>query len=151
MPTICCTTPGAAPCTAIDTAIDTAIRTAIHTATRAARAHFLLGLLLVIAVPLSQSQTAAPTPADPPIAQPVQPPELAGSKFAVEGHTDARGSADYNQRLSQQRALAVRDLLKTRGVDEDRLVASGKGATTPVNTAEPFAPENRRVRIVNLD
>ena len=85
------------------------------------------------------------------LSQALQSTELAGSKFAVEGHTDGRGSADYNQKLSQQRAVAVRDFLKTRGVDEDRLLAAGKGATELANSAEPFAPENRRVRIVNLD
>ena len=85
------------------------------------------------------------------LSQALQSTELAGSKFAVEGHTDGRGSAEHNQKLSQQRALAVRDFLKTRGVDEDRLLAAGKGATELANSAEPFAPENRRVRIVNLD
>lgn len=81
----------------------------------------------------------------------LQSTELLGSKFAVEGHTDAKGSADYNQKLSEQRAQAVRDFLKTKGVDEDRLLATGKGATELANSAEPFAAENRRVRVVNLE
>ena len=85
------------------------------------------------------------------LSQALQSTELAGSKFAVEGHTDARGSADYNQRLSQQRALAVRDILAGSGVAQDRLLAAGRGATELANSAEPFAAENRRVRIVNLD
>lgn len=76
--------------------------------------------------------------------------KLAGARFAIEGHTDARGRADYNLRLSQQRAEAVRALLRDAGVEEARLVASGKGSTEPANKDEPNAAENRRVRIVNL-
>lgn len=85
------------------------------------------------------------------LSQALQSPELAGSKFAVEGHTDAKGSASYNQKLSEARALAVREFLRLQGVGEARLVASGKGSTELANGGEPFAPENRRVRIVNLD
>lgn len=85
------------------------------------------------------------------LSQALQSTELLGSSFAVEGHTDAKGSADYNQKLSQQRAQAVRDFLKIKGVDEGRLLAAGKGATELANADQPFAAENRRVRIVNLD
>ena len=85
------------------------------------------------------------------LSQALQSAELAGSRFAVEGHTDAKGSADYNLKLSQQRAQAVRDFLKAQGVDEARLMAAGKGSTELVNASEPFSAENRRVRIVNLD
>ena len=85
------------------------------------------------------------------LAQALQSPQLAQSRFAVEGHTDAKGGADYNLRLSQQRAEAVRDYLNSRGVQGTRLVASGKGSSDPANGADPFAAENRRVRIVNLD
>ena len=42
-------------------------------------------------------------------------------------------------------------MLKAQGVAEDRLQAAGRGATELANTSEPFAAENRRVRIVNLD
>ena len=85
------------------------------------------------------------------LSQALQSAELRDSKFAVEGHTDAKGRADYNQKLSQQRAFAVRDFLKTQGVAEGRLVAAGKGSSELVNRDQPFAAENRRVRIVNLD
>lgn len=77
--------------------------------------------------------------------------ELQEANFAVEGHTDAKGSADYNMRLSAQRAQAVKDFLAQQGVQDKRLSASGKGATQLANAAQPYAPENRRVRIVNLD
>ncbi|NDA99675.1 MAG: OmpA family protein [Betaproteobacteria bacterium] len=81
----------------------------------------------------------------------LQSPELRNSTFALEGHTDAKGSADYNVRLSALRAQAVRDYLMGRGVEQVRLQASGKGASELANLEQPFAPENRRVRIVNLD
>ena len=85
------------------------------------------------------------------LSQALQSADLLGSRFAIEGHTDAKGSADYNRKLSELRAQAVRDFLRGKGVDQERLVASGKGASELANAAQPFAPENRRVRIVNLD
>jgi outer membrane protein OmpA-like peptidoglycan-associated protein len=78
-------------------------------------------------------------------------PELSPSKFAVEGHTDAKGLATYNQKLSQQRAEAVQTFLVKNGVTPNRLMAAGKGSTQLANAANPLAAENRRVRIVNLD
>jgi outer membrane protein OmpA-like peptidoglycan-associated protein len=85
------------------------------------------------------------------LSQALQSQELLHSNFSIEGHTDATGRSDQNQKLSQQRANAVSDFLKKRGVMDARLVATGKGASQLANTADPFASENRRVRIVNLD
>ena len=85
------------------------------------------------------------------LAQALQSKELSASKFAVEGHTDGTGRAEYNLRLSQQRSEAVRDFLVVRGVERARLVPSGKGASELANASDPAAAENRRVRIVNLD
>lgn len=85
------------------------------------------------------------------LAQALQSPALAGSRFAVEGHTDAKGSADYNLKLSQRRAEAVRDYLGSQGVATARLTSAGLGDTELANPDAPFAAENRRVRIVNLD
>ena len=85
------------------------------------------------------------------LAQALQSKELAEAKFAVEGHTDAKGRADYNLKLSQQRADAVHDYLASNGVKDARLNAVGKGSTELANTADPLAAENRRVRIVNLN
>ncbi len=83
------------------------------------------------------------------LAQALLSKELLDSKFVVEGHTDAKGRADYNLKLSQQRAAAVRAFLASNGVQDSRLAAVGKGATELANTADPQAAENRRVRIVN--
>lgn len=84
------------------------------------------------------------------LAAALQSKELIEAKFAIEGHTDARGKTDYNQRLSQHRADAVRELLINKGVDGTRLAATGKGASDPANKDDPQAAENRRVRVVNV-
>ena len=85
------------------------------------------------------------------LAQAMQSVELADIKFAVEGHTDAKGRPEYNFKLSAQRAQAVSAQLASHGVATTRLLAVGKGASDPANTADPLAAENRRVRIVNLN
>lgn len=71
-------------------------------------------------------------------------------KFRVEGHTDAKGSADYNLKLSQRRASSVVSYLQTRGIDLDRLVVEGKGSTELFLPEKPLAMENRRVKVVVL-
>ena len=60
------------------------------------------------------------------------------SQFVVEigGHTDSRGADDYNLKLSQERADAVRAYLVSRGVSEEGLVSVGYGETRPLD-AEP--------------
>lgn len=76
---------------------------------------------------------------------------LLPSKFVVEGHTDAKGSTEYNRKLSEQRAAAVKDLLIAKGIDGTRLLSIGKGSSELANPGAPLAAENRRVKIVNLD
>lgn len=75
-------------------------------------------------------------------------PELQDRRFTIVGHTDGVGSAEYNQRLSQQRARSVSDFLTSRGVDAARLNTQGKGFTELLNPADPAADENRRVEII---
>jgi outer membrane protein OmpA-like peptidoglycan-associated protein len=73
-----------------------------------------------------------------------------GLLLQVEGHTDSVGGDDLNQRLSQQRASAVRDFLVGQGLNENAITAEGFGKTEPVATND--TPEgrqrNRRVEIV---
>ena len=79
----------------------------------------------------------------------LQSDTLAGFSFKVEGHADARGEADANQRLSQGRAQAVVDYLAGHaGILPERLSAIGKGSSEPMNKAKIDAPENRRVTVV---
>ncbi len=85
------------------------------------------------------------------LAQAMLSPELANARFGIEGHTDAKGRPDYNLQLSQQRADAVKGILVQQGVPTTRLATTGKGATQLANGANPLAPENRRVRVVNLE
>jgi outer membrane protein OmpA-like peptidoglycan-associated protein len=85
------------------------------------------------------------------LAAALQATELKDSRFLIEGHTDAQGSANYNLHLSQLRADEVRRYLMAQGVAGARLTAQGRGAQEPVNPASPHAAENRRVRIINTE
>jgi outer membrane protein OmpA-like peptidoglycan-associated protein len=71
-------------------------------------------------------------------------------KIVIEGHTDSRGAADMNQKLSERRAESVKEYLVSQGVPADRIRTLGKGETSPI--ADNDTPEgraiNRRVEIV---
>ncbi|MBL8957334.1 MAG: OmpA family protein [Myxococcaceae bacterium] len=71
-------------------------------------------------------------------------------RVAVEGHTDSRGSAAFNTKLSQDRADAVRAYLVKKGVDPARVLAKGYGPDRPMaDNATPAGRElNRRVEFV---
>jgi outer membrane protein OmpA-like peptidoglycan-associated protein len=74
-------------------------------------------------------------------------PEL---NLRVEGHTDSTGSAEYNQRLSERRAISVRDFLAQQGIGGQRMVAVGYGLARPVadNETREGRAKNRRVELV---
>jgi len=82
------------------------------------------------------------------LAKAINSDKLRGFTFVVEGHTDIVGSADYNQKLSDQRALSVLAYLASKGVSKERLKALGKGSTELLMPDKPDAAENRRVRII---
>ncbi|MDZ7791509.1 MAG: OmpA family protein [Xanthomonadales bacterium] len=67
----------------------------------------------------------------------------------IAGHTDSTGSADYNQRLSERRAIAVETYLGNRGVMRDRTIVIGAGQAHPIasNETEDGRSQNRRVEI----
>lgn len=78
-------------------------------------------------------------------------PELAGSVFMLGGHTDAKGSEAYNQKLSERRAETVKAFLtSTYRIPAENLVSAGYGESELKNKADPNAAENRRVQIVNM-
>lgn len=78
-------------------------------------------------------------------------PDLKGSTFIIEGHTDGKGSDRYNQSLSERRAETVRRYLVTRyNVPRANLIAVGYGKTELKNPDDPYAAENRRVRVINM-
>jgi OOP family OmpA-OmpF porin len=70
-----------------------------------------------------------------------------GARIEIGGHTDNRGPAELNRRLSRLRAEAVLDALVTRGVPLAQLSARGYGADEPVagNATEAGRAQNRRI------
>lgn len=81
------------------------------------------------------------------VAEMLQLPELADQSIVIEGHTDASGSAPYNHRLSQQRALAVKQyLVKKHQVAPSRLITAGKGEAELLPNRNPRDAMNRRVQ-----
>ncbi|HET7824397.1 MAG TPA: OmpA family protein [Anaeromyxobacter sp.] len=71
-------------------------------------------------------------------------------KVVVEGHTDDRGEAAFNQKLSEGRAKAVLEYLVGKGVAAERLQAKGFGETKPVadNKTAQGREANRRVELM---
>lgn len=70
-------------------------------------------------------------------------------RIEIAGHTDNTGSRALNQRLSLQRAQAVRAYLASKGVRPDRMVARGYGPDRPIapNTTPEGREQNRRVEL----
>jgi len=73
-----------------------------------------------------------------------------GLNLAIEGHTDTTGTADFNMKLSQQRADTVREFLISQGMSPDTISARGMGQDNPVadNSTAAGRKQNRRVEII---
>jgi outer membrane protein OmpA-like peptidoglycan-associated protein len=73
-----------------------------------------------------------------------------GLRIEIEGHTDSVGSDEYNQKLSEQRANAVREYLMSQGMNASIVTAKGLGETMPVASNDNAAgrQQNRRVELV---
>ena len=75
--------------------------------------------------------------------------EYSDYQLLIDGHTDNTGTAEKNQVLSDNRAAAVKKYFTDKGIEQNRLVATGYGFTTPVvpNTTSANKAKNRRVEL----
>jgi outer membrane protein OmpA-like peptidoglycan-associated protein len=73
-----------------------------------------------------------------------------GLMLDIEGHTDATGSDEFNQKLSEQRAASVQSFLVEQALDRDCVTAKGFGKTMPIadNSTAAGRQQNRRVEII---
>jgi outer membrane protein OmpA-like peptidoglycan-associated protein len=78
------------------------------------------------------------------VAAALRDPRLHGTRFEIDGYTDATGADEYNLTLSQRRAQSVVNYLIGSGVPRTSLSAKGYGKAKP-RVNDPFSPENRRV------
>ncbi|MBA1229879.1 OmpA family protein [Pseudomonas viridiflava] len=78
--------------------------------------------------------------------------EIDQRRFLVVGHTDATGSAGFNQKLSEQRARTVGKIFQDAGVKSDRIYYQGAGSSRPVANNETVEgrSSNRRVEISEM-
>ena len=66
----------------------------------------------------------------------------------IDGHTDAVGAADANQKLSEERSKAVKEYLTNKGVSASRMNTVGYGESKPLETTGGEAnPRNRRIEL----
>jgi outer membrane protein OmpA-like peptidoglycan-associated protein len=85
------------------------------------------------------------------LGQALKDERLSKDHFKIAGHTDAKGTAEYNQKLSERRAQAVRDYLVAQyDVDASRLETAGYGLTQLIDPVHPLDGINRRVQVVNV-
>jgi outer membrane protein OmpA-like peptidoglycan-associated protein len=73
-----------------------------------------------------------------------------GLNLAIEGYTDTTGAADFNMKLSQQRADTVRQFLIAQGLSADTITSKGLGEADPIadNSTAAGRKLNRRVEII---
>lgn len=73
--------------------------------------------------------------------------EYPNTNIEVQGHTDSKGSDEYNQGLSERRANSVSAYLRNNGISGSRLTTKGYGESAPVasNDSDEGRSQNRRV------
>jgi len=78
--------------------------------------------------------------------------ELGDGKFLIEGHTDAKGSDEYNEYLSERRAEAIKNyLINNYALNSKQFISSGKGEYSPLSGTDPYDAKNRRVQVMRLE
>jgi outer membrane protein OmpA-like peptidoglycan-associated protein len=78
-------------------------------------------------------------------------PKLSNYRFKIAGHTDATGSIEYNQNLSERRAAVVRAVLLNQfGIAPNRIESVGYGKMQLLDASKPNDGINRRVQVINL-
>ena len=72
------------------------------------------------------------------------------TNIQIIGHTDDKGTNNYNQRLSERRATSVANYLRSNGISSNRVVTKGMGESDPkvTNSSDDNRAENRRVEFV---
>ena len=83
------------------------------------------------------------------IAEAISAPQLQGVRFVVEGHTDASGTAAYNESLSLRRAHSALVYVVSLGVPQNRLVATGRGEADLLPGVDPMAAQQRTIAWVS--
>jgi outer membrane protein OmpA-like peptidoglycan-associated protein len=77
--------------------------------------------------------------------------EFKGSSFVLAGHADAKGTAEYNQSLSERRAEAVKRYLQEKfNLNANDLMTVGYGFEQLKDPDHPLSEVNRRVQVVNF-
>lgn len=85
------------------------------------------------------------------LARALSDPRLATSRVRLDGHTDSRGDAGYNQDLSERRARSAGSyLIERHGIAPSRIQTRGMGERQPLTPSSPEAAVNRRVVVTNL-
>jgi outer membrane protein OmpA-like peptidoglycan-associated protein len=78
-------------------------------------------------------------------------PKLKGATISINGHTDGVGGDAFNKRLSERRAVMIKEyLVDNYQLSPSNLRSVGYGKARLKNKADPAASENRRVEVVNL-
>ena len=79
--------------------------------------------------------------------------DYSGASLIIDGHTDATGTEDYNQWLSEKRAESVQQYLKENGFPESNMTINGYGQSQPVapNNTTEGRQQNRRVEVTIVE
>jgi OOP family OmpA-OmpF porin len=79
--------------------------------------------------------------------------ECTGATLQIDGYTDSSGPEEYNQRLSERRAVAVRDYFVDKGIAAENITLQGHGMSNPVasNDTREGRARNRRVELSAKD